>query len=186
MVREVGVEPTKSPRSERGAFTNLTTPARTNWSGLRDSNSQQHASQACASTKVAPRPDGPRAWIRTTKPQGLSLRGRPVPVTRGFQLLAVGEGVEPPTQGLIGSLFSRQCDAPMSVLPQIHDYRSRRQRLGNRDERRYRNMMLLQRSTICHRRIRTCMTGFKGRRPAIERGGNHWCSRRDSNPHRAA
>jgi hypothetical protein len=50
MVGQVGVEPTESPRSERGAFANLTTAR---WSGRKDSNLHSTASQSVASASWA-------------------------------------------------------------------------------------------------------------------------------------
>lgn len=50
MVGPVGVEPTESPRSERGAFANLTTAR---WSGRLESNQHSAASQTAASAYCA-------------------------------------------------------------------------------------------------------------------------------------
>jgi hypothetical protein len=69
MVGQVGVEPTKSPRSERGAFTSLTTAR---WWAGRDSNSHgatfEIAASACCATgpRVAEREglEPPTEWLR--------------------------------------------------------------------------------------------------------------------------
>lgn len=81
MVREAGLEPAESPRSERGAFANLTTPATTGAHG----GSRTHKQQALdlPDIPVLLRAHGPSGRIRTDKPRGLSSRGRPVPFTPG-------------------------------------------------------------------------------------------------------
>jgi hypothetical protein len=117
VVGEVGVEPTKYPRSERGAFANLTTRPIGPVGGSRT-----HTVQALdlLPLPVGLRPDnGPRRWSRTSTEQGLSLSPLPIglgadgarrrsrtctvaglsrvllPVERVSRYLAEGAGVEP-------------------------------------------------------------------------------------------
>lgn len=76
MVREVGLEPTESPRSERGAFANLTTRA----CDGRHGGSRTHTAQALnlLTLPVGLRAVGAPRWIRTSTNQGLSLTPLPV------------------------------------------------------------------------------------------------------------
>src|SRR5687767_9416666 len=111
MVREVGVEPTKSPRSERGAFANLTTPATPGDDGRTRTfvaRRQLVYSQprlplchvvelvrvvgfeltsnrlsTCRICQFSYTRIGPSGRIRTDKREGLSFAGRPIPVTLG-------------------------------------------------------------------------------------------------------
>lgn len=80
VVREVGLEPTKSPRSERGAFANLTTPAMVETDGFeppkpRRATRLQRA--AFGRSATSPR-TGAAPEIRTRTLQALDLTPLPI------------------------------------------------------------------------------------------------------------
>lgn len=89
MVGQVGVEPTKSPRSERGAFANLTTAR---WCRRADSNRHYAASQTADSTNWPTSANGGSAQIRTEKLSRLERDALPF----SYGPVAESEGLEPP------------------------------------------------------------------------------------------
>jgi hypothetical protein len=138
MVGRVGVEPTISPRSERGAFTSLTTAR---WCRRSDSNRHCTGSRPADSANWPTSAYGPSRWTRTSTDQGLSLTPLPIglatdgagrrnrtctgpglsrlllPVERVQRAAYLEEGgrFELPSR-LRGSLFSRQvrCAIPLN------------------------------------------------------------------------
>jgi hypothetical protein len=112
MVGQVGVEPTKSPRSERGAFANLTTAR---WSGRRDSNPHYAASQTADSA----------SW--PTSGEMVGPEGVEPSNDASFELAAYASSATGPWRRVRGSnsqvlsdrLFSRQLGLP--AVPKLSE-----------------------------------------------------------------
>lgn len=148
MVGEEGFEPSESPRSERGAFANLTTrPGVGPAPRIRTGNLQ---ALDLTPLPVGLEPDGPPRWIRTSTDQGLSLMPLPIgpaadgagrrirtfterglsplllPIERVPHVMAEGERVELPSPRAL--LFERSgladCDRTLRVY---YDKRSKRE-----------------------------------------------------------